>query len=118
MGVVPLATSTAECNYVNMKLRYAQGSTFRVVKPGSRIGHGCGHIKGHKETLFEWSGQKVGLAMGVVTSKGTRKHFLSGQDIFILHFQLNFRRKYHFDQAEFRARNELETHYPSPMTTF
>ena len=32
-------------------------------------------IKGHKEALFEWSGQEVGLAMGVVISKGTRNFF-------------------------------------------
>ena len=54
-----------------------QGSTFRVVRSGSRIGHGCGHTKGHKEALFEWSGSRIGHGCGYI--KGTRKHFSSGQ---------------------------------------
>ena len=55
-----------------------QGSTFRVVRSGSRIGHECGHIKGYKEALFEWSGSRIGHGCGYI--KGyTRKHFSSGQ---------------------------------------
>ena len=62
--MVPLATSTAECNY-EIKI------CTRHFSSGQEVGLAMGVVtsKGTRKH-FEWSGQEVGLAMGVVTSKG------------------------------------------------